>query len=113
MQETLGRRITIGYGVVLALFGTIILVSYRSITQSHEDARWVSHTRSVLERLTYLLLQTEILEGKQRSYLLTGEEQFSQSALAAVPAIRRTLREVQILITDNPRQQEDYVPKFL
>ena len=38
MQETLEKRITIGYGAVLALLGVIALMSYRSITtQSLED----------------------------------------------------------------------------
>ena len=60
MQETLGRRITIGYGIGLVLLGMVAVAAYRSITQSLEETRWVAHTHAVLERLTSVLLQSAV-----------------------------------------------------
>ena len=60
MPETLGRRITIGYGIGLVLLGIVAVGAYRSVMQSLTDLSWVSHTHAVLERLTSLLLQSAV-----------------------------------------------------
>jgi PAS domain S-box-containing protein len=55
MNRTHGPGVVFGVGLLAALLAVNAGVSYRNVRQLDEDARWVSHTREVLDALDDVL----------------------------------------------------------
>ena len=47
MKWNVGTKISVGFGIALAIFVIVGVVAYRSVTQQTEAADWVAHTREV------------------------------------------------------------------
>ncbi len=102
---TIGKRIAAGFGLALLILLVIGTVSYRSTAKLIETSRWVTHTHTVLERLTTLLSLLDDTETGERGYIITGKEEFLEPYRAALRSVDRTLHDLRELTADNPRQQ--------
>src|SRR5882724_5087339 len=105
MKWTVGTKISVGFGLTLAVFLIVGIVAYRSVTQQGEAADWVAHTREVQDQLAELLSNLLDAETGQRGYVITGVEGYLEpytKGLARVEANRRNLAR---LVSDNPRQE--------
>ena len=69
-------------------------------------ARWVTHTHEVRSGITDVLQALTDAESAQRGYVLTGDRQFADEVGTARGRAETSLRAVEGLTRDNPRQQE-------
>ena len=51
MKRTVEKTVLTGFVIVLALLGTVGVVTQRTIAGLIDDSQWVSHTHIVLELL--------------------------------------------------------------
>ena len=79
-----------------AVFGTL--------RAQADAARWVIHTREVLERIESTLSTVTDAETAQRGYLLTGDQRFLDLYRAAAARLPETLDALGRLTADNPVQ---------
>jgi methyl-accepting chemotaxis protein len=102
---TVGRKITAGFAVALTMLLLIGGVAYRSTTKLIEANRWVTHTYTVLDRLSTLIVLADDAETGGRGYVITANEDFLQPYRDAIVPLERTLTALRQLTVDNPRQQ--------
>jgi methyl-accepting chemotaxis protein len=105
MKWNVGTKIAIGFGLALAIFVIVGVVSYRGTTQliAASDSR--KNTYEVLGRFEETLSLLQDVEIGQRGYALTGEESYLEPYQTALGKIDPTIQEVRKLTGDNPRQQ--------
>jgi PAS domain S-box-containing protein len=89
MPLTLKQKIFAGFAVALILSGALWWLSYRTAGATLENARWVAHTREVLEALDSVLAQLAIAE---------------KGGPGSAGEVTRTLERVRMLTADNPVQ---------
>ena len=91
MKWNVGTKIGAGFGIALAIFVVVGIVSYRNVEQQAEDAAWVAHTHEVISTLTKVLSAMQDAETGQRGFLITGDESYLapyNSGIATVDAHR-------------------------
>lgn len=66
--------------------------------------RWVDHTNRVIEQAWYVQKLTVDLQASMRGYLLTGDEQFLSPYRESNEQLTTAMRDLQIVVGDNPRQ---------
>src|SRR5260370_39161781 len=106
MKLSVGKKIAVAFGLALAALVVINLVSYRNITELNSDARWVSHTQEVLQRLESLYAGLLEAQGSGRGYELLAQASFRESFKTASAKINQELRALRTLTADNPDQQQ-------
>jgi methyl-accepting chemotaxis protein len=109
MRWNVGIKIGAGFGIVLAIFVLVGVVSYRSTTQLIEAADLRKHTQEVLSRLTEMELLAADMQDGVRGYAVTGEEKYLDPYKAALARTDKVIQEVQLLTADNPHQQQRLV----
>jgi CHASE3 domain sensor protein len=102
---TLGRRIFVGFAIPVLLLGVIGFAAYRAIGLLVRTSYAVTHTHQVLEGLEKALSLLKDAETGQRGFVITGDDNFLEPYLAAVPALPGVFRDLRQLTSDNPRQQ--------
>lgn len=105
MKWNVGTKIALGFGVAVAIFVLVNIVSYRSTTELVAASESRKHTYEVLIELSQLAALQKDAEIGQRSYVLTGDDGFLAPYVAASDRINRTLERLRELTADNPRQQ--------
>ena len=103
---TFGRKIAAGFALSFLLLALIGVVSYRSISQLSNTSYSVAHTHQVLEHIETLIGLMKDAETGQRGYVITGDENFLEPHVAALPKIDQTLDQLKALTSDNPAQQD-------
>jgi PAS domain S-box-containing protein len=103
---TLRMKLVAACGVALLILGGVSLLSYRWTVRADEDARWVAHTRVVLEKLDALMVDTVSEETEQRGYVLTGERSHLTSYNEGLTHLRSDLDDLRHLTADDPLQQK-------
>ncbi len=103
---TLRMKLVAACGVALLILGGVSVLSYRSTVRADEDARWVAHTRIVLEKLNALTVDIISQETEQRGYVFTGEGSHLTSYNQGLNRLRSDLDDLRNLTADNPRQQQ-------
>ena len=105
MRFTIGRRIALGYGLVVLLLLLIALSAYRSTTKLVEAAYWQDHTFRVLyaiERLNTALLE---VETGQRGFIITGNDEFLEPYRVGLRRVEVEQAAIRTLTSDNASQQ--------
>ena len=105
MNWNVGTKITVGFGIALAIFVIVGTVAYRSVTQQTEAADWVAHTREVQNQLTQLLSSLQDAETGQRGYVITGVEGYLAPYTDGIARAEANRKQLAQLVSDNPRQQ--------
>jgi len=103
---TLRRTIFVGFGLAVVVLGLLSIISYQSSADTIASARWVAHTREVLDRLDALVQHVAETEAAYQEFIVTGD---SRSLAAPDSAFRDTpplLAELRQLTDDNPSQQQ-------
>lgn len=103
---TFGRKIALGFAVSLVLLLCIGAIAYRSIDALTSTSYRVTHTHTVLERISSLLSMMKDAETGQRGFIITGTESYLAPYKAAVDAIPGVLTSLRELTADNPVQQK-------
>jgi methyl-accepting chemotaxis protein len=105
MKWNVGTKISAGFGITLAIFVIVGMVSYQSVTKQTEAASWVAHTREVQNQLTELLASLQDAETGQRGYVITGVESYLAPYTNGSGRAEEIRKHVAQLVEDNPRQQ--------
>lgn len=99
-------RILLALSLALLLLLATGVVIDTGFSESVESARWVEHTRDVIETLNALLASLRDAETGQRGFLLTGDDAYAQPYREATPNVSKHLETLRTLTLDNPLQQE-------
>jgi methyl-accepting chemotaxis protein len=106
MNWTFGRKLAVGFaiaGVTLLLVG---ISGYRSTMYLIENSNLVEHTHTVRTEIAKLLALLTDAETGQRGFTIAGEDSFLAPHQAAVPEIEQKFSSIQMLTSDNQRQQQ-------
>ena len=105
MRWNVGTKISVGFGITLAIFVLVGAVSYQGVTKQTEAASWVAHTREVQNQLTQLLSNLQDAETGQRGYVITGVDSYLAPYTDGTARAEENRRRLAELVSDNPRQQ--------
>ena len=106
MKVSVENKIMFGFGVASLVLGFISAASYWSTTHLIQVTGGVAHSREILDELDDVPLQLAFAEVAQRTYLLSGKEEFLAAYHAAEIATEKEIADVRKLITDNPARQQ-------
>ena len=104
MKWNVGTKILAGFGLALAIFVIVGIVSWRNVQKQTEDAEWVTHTHEVLATLSQLLAALQDAEAGQRGYVITADDDYVALHEAGITAAQTQFRHLQTLVADNPTQ---------
>lgn len=82
-------------------------IAYRSTTVLIQDNAWVLHTQEVLEQVLELSTNVRAAEGRQRSFLLTQDNQYLDNYQETIREINRHLLILTQLVADNPDRETE------
>jgi CHASE3 domain sensor protein len=102
---TFGRKIAFGFGISVTMLLVVGAVAYRNTDALTENNRRVTRSHEVLEGVAHALSLMKDAETGQRGYVLTGTETYLEPYEAATGAIARTMDDLRVLTSDNPRHQ--------
>ena len=106
MVWSIGKKLAAAFGVVLAMFLVVGVVSYDSTVKLVQSEAWVEHTHEVLNALEDSLSAMKDAETGQRGYVLTGEARYLEPYEGMQNKVNEKLQRVRELTTDNPEQQQ-------
>ncbi|MBM3543688.1 MAG: response regulator [Alphaproteobacteria bacterium] len=98
-------RIIIPVGFLLVLAAVIAVIL--GLIRSRAADEMVVHTFEVQQAAQAVLINVRDAETNKRSYLLTGDSDYLESAAAALQTIPALLVKLRDLVSDNPGRQED------
>ncbi len=92
--------------VVIVILGGFAWVSFRSLRQVTASAKWVTHTREVLETQEALISTLKDAETGQRGYVITGNADYLEPYQKALTNVQQRFDKVVELTRDNVDQQK-------
>ncbi len=102
---TIGRKMGLGYGLVLALVVTLAVVVLFNLANMHRQFSFViQHDAPVIANARHLSKLVVDMETGQRGFVITGKEEFLEPYENAVASFSGLLNEEKILVGDNPAQ---------
>ena len=101
----IGTKIGATFGIGLAIFAAIGVISYNGTRQLIDTSGWVTHTYRVLGELEDILSLIKDAENGQRGYLLTGEAPYLEPYNSASANLKPKVESLRQLTVDNPAQQ--------
>jgi PAS domain S-box-containing protein len=106
LRLAMNRRLLAGFGLGLALFVALSIMSDRSARELAETDDWVRHTHEVLARIQKVNADLITVQSAVGGFVIAGREDF----LAPYDEARRELEDdepmLRRLTADNPRQQQ-------
>src|SRR5438552_2692062 len=107
MKLTVERTVLVGFVIVLALLGTVGVVSQRTIIGLIDDSKWVTHTYIVLELLQQISFRISQAEAAVRGYVITGDSTFESQYEDIRKQVPDLISEMRTQTLDNPAEQSD------
>ncbi|HWY70545.1 MAG TPA: CHASE3 domain-containing protein [Terriglobales bacterium] len=107
MKLTVERTVLAGFVIVLALLGTVGIVSQRTIIGLIEDSKWVTHTHVVLELLQQVSFRMSQAEAAIRGYVITGDTTFEAQYEGIRKQVPDLISELRTQTLDNPGEQSN------
>ena len=105
MRLTIGKRITIGFGLAIALLLLLAFASYRSTKNLQDLAELRQRSYKVLLKLDELRILLVDAETSQRGYVLVGEDGYLEPYRNATRGLEQTLRDLRTLTAESPSTQ--------
>jgi PAS domain S-box-containing protein len=106
MKRSLEGKVTLGFGTAVFALSVIGVLSYKSINHFITSAGWDDHTRIVLAKIAETSSEIALVESDARGYVITGDMRHVERYREAVNAVRPKVHELEVLTSDNIRQQE-------
>lgn len=106
MKSPFKTNLIFTFGLSLLLLIIASAASYFSIRNLLDSQRWVNHTNQVIFKLENLISTITDAEASQRSFLLTGQNEFLQPYNSLSGNAFRTIDEIKTLTSDNIAQKE-------
>jgi methyl-accepting chemotaxis protein len=105
MKWNVASKLGLGFGIVLAIFVIVAVVSHRAVTELVAAAEIRDHTHQVINQLSQARGALRDMESSQRTFMLTGEDSYLLPWRAAQVNLRRAAEALRKLTADNARQQ--------
>ncbi len=111
----MGRGISLLRGIVisaLVILGFILFSAYSSFQNAKRAefaSQWANHTYDVLWRLDHFYSALQAASSHQRGYLLSRRKILLIRYQRSVANTQKRLAEIAPLISDNPRQQSNWL----
>jgi methyl-accepting chemotaxis protein len=102
---TIGKKITVGFALPMAILVVISSVSYWSIVKLIDTSTMVTHTQAVRTELGQLQVKLLTVESTGRGYMITGDETYLEPFHAAFAGAGNEVDKIQTLTSDNSNQQ--------
>ena len=102
---TIGRKIGLGFGLILVILLVIEGLVYENTQRLIDDSRWVAHTHDVLDAATAMQIAMLDVETGARGFILTGEDGYLDPYRLGQSAATSALEDALRLTADNAVQQ--------
>ena len=102
---TIGKKITLGFGLSLAILVTIGILSYFSVTSLIANNSAVVHTDTVIANLDTLLSLMKDAETGQRGFIITGKADYLDPYNRATENLDQAVRDLRQLMAGDPSQE--------
>jgi diguanylate cyclase (GGDEF)-like protein/PAS domain S-box-containing protein len=96
--------------LMLAVLLAVGFVSYRNTRKLIRDSNLVAHSHEVLDELDGTLSAIKDAETGQRGYIITGDEEYLQPYMDALPVINQRIERLRLLTgsdSEQPRSLSD------
>ncbi len=100
-----GKRLTVGYGLALALMAGLSMVSYQNATQLTEDDRQVEQAYEALGLLNEIEANLMDAESARRGYFLFGDATERKRYTLAVQALPPRIASLKVALS-NPQSRQ-------
>ena len=104
--KTIEKYAYCGIAVILFILVVVSSISYQSLVHIQNDFNWVTNTRETLLDLSSFLSRVKDAEMGQRSYLLTGEDQYLEPYKFVEKGIKSHFRSLRVIALGNTVQQK-------
>ncbi len=111
----MGRRISLLRGILISaivILSFILFSAYASFQNANRAefaSQWANHTYDVLWHLDHFYSALQAASSHQRGYLLTGRKILLIRYQRSAANTQKRLEEIAPLISDNPRQQSNWI----
>lgn len=105
LQLAISRRLLAGFGLGLAVFAVLSVVSNRGARELAETDDWVRHTHEVLAGIQKVNSDVVTVQSVIGGFVITGRENFLAPYHDARRELENDERMLRRLTADNPRQQ--------
>ena len=105
ITRSVERTVLTGFVIVLALLGTVGVVSQRTIVGLIEDTQWVNHSHEVLELLQRVSFEVTQAEASVRGFVITGNSILESQYLSNRSSAQPIISELRTKTSDNPAEQ--------
>lgn len=100
----IGRKISVGYGLILVLMTVVSTVVYFSISSIVDASRWVNHTYEVIRVAETVGSAMVDMETGQRGFIITGKDEYLAPFIAGKATFSKLIVDGKKLTSDNPEQ---------
>ncbi len=105
MNLTIGKKMGLGFGAVLALVAILAIVVLFNLASIHRHFVFViEHDAPALANARHLERLVVDMETGQRGFVITGKDEFLEPYDNAVASFAGLLNEEKTLVSDNPPQ---------
>jgi CHASE3 domain sensor protein/CheY-like chemotaxis protein len=105
MKFTIGKKIGLGFGVVLCLMATLAVVVLFHLDNMHRQFAFViEHDAPVIANARELQKLVVDMETGQRGFVITGKQEFLDPYENARTEFARLVKDEKALVSDNPPQ---------
>ena len=106
MNLSIGKKITLGFAIALAVLLAIGLVSHSDLQELNEDTFWVTHTVQVQQKISSMLAGILQAESCARGYNLAPDPSLKSLYKDAAVQVNANFQALRGLTPDNPNQQD-------
>jgi len=100
----LGKKIGMGYAIILALMLTVSIVTYNSINSLITSTGWVDHTHEVISVGNEVSGSMVDMETGLRGFMVTGDVNYLDPYISGNKKFDKLIKEGPKLTSDNPTQ---------
>jgi len=106
MKWSVGTKISIGFGLIVAIFIIVGIISYQSTSQLVVTSNLRQQTYDVMRRLAELDSLATDVQNSIRGYAITGQDREFESYQIAVKSLEETIEDIRNFTANHLRQQQ-------
>ena len=103
---SLSKKLSLGFGSVLALMLVVLSVSYLNFDKTVESNGWTIHTYEVMAESDGMLLSLVNIETGERGFLVGARDDFLEPYNAGKASFMKHWTKARELTSDNAKQQK-------
>jgi signal transduction histidine kinase len=102
---SLSAKISLGFALILLLFGAVTYVNYKLTSDVSENTVWVTRSESVIRQSNQLQRYSLEMETGLRGFLITDRETFLKPYQDALPLLHDRFKELKTLVSEDEKQK--------